>query len=175
MSDNYLNKRKNVRLKGYNYASYGSYFVTICCHNKQCLFGRIPKEKDPGKRPQVILNDAGNMIGKWFKLIENKFKNIICDSYITMPNHIHFVIFNHNENPDTTHTSLENIVGWFKTMTTNEYISSVKNNNWPAFNKHLWQRSFFEHIIRNDEELFQIREYILNNPIKWSSDKLYVP
>jgi REP element-mobilizing transposase RayT len=60
---------------------------------------------------------------------------------------------------------------WFKTMTTNEYINNVKNHNWPPFNKRLWQRNFYEHVIRNENELFKIQEYIKSNPLMWEKDK----
>ena len=61
---------------------------------------------------------------------------------------------------------------WFKTMTTNEYIHNVKNNNWQRFNKKLWQRNYWEHIIRNENEYNQISQYIIDNPLKWENDKL---
>ncbi|MFA7300706.1 MAG: transposase [Candidatus Shapirobacteria bacterium] len=59
-----------------------------------------------------------------------------------------------------------NIIQWFKTMTTNEYIKNVKNNNWPEFQGRLWQRNYYERIIRDKEELNRIRKYIKNNPVK---------
>jgi len=61
-------------------------------------------------------------------------------------------------------------VSWFKRMTTNEYIQNVKNNGWQPFDKKLWQRNYYEHIIRNENELNRVREYIINNPLKWSLD-----
>ncbi|MGB9853103.1 MAG: transposase, partial [Candidatus Kapaibacteriota bacterium] len=68
---------------------------------------------------------------------------------------------------------LHKIVQWFKTMTTNEYIRNVKNNGWEPFDKKLWQRNYYEHIIRNEKELNKIREYIINNPLNWTSDENY--
>ncbi len=59
---------------------------------------------------------------------------------------------------------------WFKTMTTNDYINNVKNNGWRPFYRKLWQRNYYEHVIRNENELIRIREYIMNNPLKWSLD-----
>ena len=69
---------------------------------------------------------------------------------------------------------LHRVVQWFKTMTTNEYIRNVKQNNWPVFNGSLWQRNYYEHIIRNEEELNKIREYIRNNPLNWQIDDYFV-
>jgi len=66
----------------------------------------------------------------------------------------------------------ERVVQWFKTMSTNEYIRGVKQRGWPAFPGKLWQRNYWEHIIRNETEFNHIREYIQNNPKKWASDML---
>ena len=65
---------------------------------------------------------------------------------------------------------LHRVVQWFKTMTTNEYIKKVKNNGWQPFKEKMWQRNYYEHIIRNEYELNRIREYIINNPLKWELD-----
>ena len=69
---------------------------------------------------------------------------------------------------------LQRIVQWFKTMSTNEYIRNVKTNNWSPFDGKLWQRNYYEHIVRSEESLNRIREYIANNPLNWPSDENYV-
>lgn len=74
---------------------------------------------------------------------------------------------------DGTGTSLHHIVQWFKTMTTNEYIRGVKTQQWPPFNKKLWQRNYWERVIRNDKSLHRIRLYIMNNPRRWTADSLH--
>ena len=74
---------------------------------------------------------------------------------------------------DSSLPTLGRIVQQFKTITTNKYIMGVKSNNWKRFNKRLWQRNYYEHIIRNEKELYEIRKYILEKPIKWESDKYY--
>jgi hypothetical protein len=63
--------------------------------------------------------------------------------------------------------TIPQMVNWFKTMTTNEYIRGVKKNNWPRFNRKLWQKNYYDHIIRSENDLFRIRNYIKNNPKKW--------
>jgi REP element-mobilizing transposase RayT len=78
---------------------------------------------------------------------------------------------NYNSRCEHTGSPLYKIVQWFKTMTTNDYIRNVKTNNWKPFNKKLWQRNYYEHIIRNEIELNKIRKYILNNPLNWEKDK----
>ncbi len=99
-----------------------------------------------------------------------------------MPNHIHGIIqitqivgadlrvCPNNNQGEHIGSPLHKMVQWFKTMTTNEYIRNVKNNNWPPFNSKLWQRNYYEHIIRNERELNKIREYIIHNPLKWELD-----
>lgn len=77
-----------------------------------------------------------------------------------------------NDFPKNQNT-IWNIIWWFKSITTNEYIKNVENNNWIAFNKKLWQRNYYEHIIRNQESYNKIVEYIQNNPQKWDEDKFY--
>ncbi len=67
--------------------------------------------------------------------------------------------------------TLGDIVNWFKTMTTNQYIRGVKQNGWPAFAGKLWQRNYYEHIIRNEEELNHVRQYIAENPLNWRTDE----
>ncbi len=74
------------------------------------------------------------------------------------------------KNMNASHPSIPTIVQWFKTMTTNEYIRRVKNDGWKPFNGKLWQRNYYEHIIRKNENLNEIREYINNNPLKWELD-----
>ena len=74
------------------------------------------------------------------------------------------------QGPAPTGLSLSDIIYRFKSLTTKKYIDGVKNNQWSAFNKHLWQRSFHDHIIRNDRSLNAIREYIANNPVNWERD-----
>lgn len=187
-----LNKhhRKSIRLKGYDYSKTGLYFITICCQNKVHLFGNVINK-------QMILNDAGKMIEKWFNELQNKFPDIKCHEMVVMPNHIHFIIENigsvgadlrvclNDSNFSKTEKRVSEILGehagsplhrvlqWFKTMSTNEYIRGVKNNNWIPFDGKLWQRNYWEHIIRNDQSYQKISDYIINNPSKWNDDTLF--
>lgn len=187
-----LNKhhRKSIRLKGYDYSKAGLYFITICCQNRVHLFGNVINK-------QMILNDAGKMIEKWFNELQNKFPDIKCHEMVVMPNHIHFIIENigsvgadlrvclNDSNFPKTEKRVSEILGehagsplhrvlqWFKTMSTNEYIRGVKNNNWIPFDGKLWQRNYWEHIIRNDQSYQKISDYIINNPSKWNDDTLF--
>ena len=182
--------RKSIRLKGYDYSQAGLYFITICCQNKVHLFGSVINK-------QMILNDAGKMIEKWFNELQNKFPDVKCHEMVVMPNHIHFIIENvgsvgadlrvcpNDSNISKTEKRVSEILGehagsplhrvlqWFKTMSTNEYIRGVKNNNWIPYDGKLWQRNYWEHIIRNDQSYQKISDYIINNPSKWNDDTLF--
>ena len=208
-----IHKRKSIRLKGYDYSQAGLYFITICCQNRDCLFGKI-------ENGEMILNDAGKMIEKWYYELMNKFTDIKCDEMIVMPNHFHCIVENVGTNvgadlrvcpdinvgnvcpdinvgnvcPDINDDNilgvpnsifaepllgehvgspLHSVVQWFKTMTTNEYIRGVKNLGWKPFNGKIWQRNYYEHIIRNEQSYQTISNYIIKNPAKWLEDKFY--
>ena len=178
-----LHHRRSVRLKGYDYSQAGLYFVTICVQDKVCLFGEIIDD-------DMLLNDAGKMIEKWYFELENKFSDIECGVYVVMPNHFHAIIINNgNKLIDVDHhksgqpiglgehvgTPLYEIVQWFKTMTTNEYIRAVKTLDWQRFTGKLWQRNYWEHVIRDQKSFDMISEYIINNPKNWQTDKLNNP
>ena len=80
-----IHKRKSIRLKGYDYSQAGLYFITICCQNRDCLFGKI-------ENGEMKWNDAGKMIEKWYYELMNKFPDIKCDEMIVMPNHFHCIV-----------------------------------------------------------------------------------
>ena len=157
-----MRTRKIIRLKGFDYSEAGWYFVTIVVQDRLHLFGKIIDRK-------MIQNDAGNMIEKWYLKLEHKFAEIKCHEYIVMPNHFHCLIEIHNNvvgSDPRVRPSLSRIMQWFKTMTTNEYIKGVKNHHWDKFNGKLWERSFIDRILRNNEIDIK-RNYIRNNPLNW--------
>lgn len=173
--------RRSIRLKGYDYSKPGGYFITICTQNRELLFGTV-------RNGHIILNDAGRMIQQWYFGLEFKFPDIQCDQHIIMPNHFHAIIIivgadlrvcpktnTHAKPKQGEHTGspLPKIVQWFKTMTTNHYIQGVNNNGWMPFDKKLWQRNYWEHIIRDENNLNRIRRYIIENPLKWQDDTYF--
>jgi putative transposase len=179
MSDKYdpkVHHRCSIRLDGYDYSQEGWYFITICAQDQRCIFGRII-----GDRMQV--NDAGAMIEFWWKKLTDKFPIVRTDEYVVMPNHFHGIInvgaapcgrpiiVKEQGQPQGVDPTLADIVRWFKTMTTNQYIRSVKRGVWPPFRKKLWQRNYYEHIIRDEEELNHFRQYIGDNPANWQKDE----
>ncbi len=182
-----VHHRRSIRLKGYDYSRAGLYFVTICTRDRLCLFGKIQNGK-------MILNDAGTMIERQWQELINHFEKNKLHEFIVMPNHFHGIIEfpvgaplvgaldeegTRNVFPNTrvptrgTPTMVGNVVGAFKSLSTNEYIRNVKKNDWRPFNKKLWQRNFYEHIVRDHASYLRIAEYIQTNPLKWQEDKYY--
>lgn len=169
--------RKSIRLKGYNYSQKGLYFVTICTENRKHLFGDVIHDSG------MQLNIAGNMIFKVWHEIPHYFKNTRLHEFVIMPNHIHGIIeiipvgadsisAHDRADMESAPTTLGDIAQMFKRYTTIEYIKMVKNGTFPRFDKRIWQRNYWEHIVRNEHEFDQISEYIRQNPEKWESDKL---
>ncbi|HNR13261.1 MAG TPA: hypothetical protein PKM59_08115 [Thermodesulfobacteriota bacterium] len=178
----YLHHRRSVRLSGYDYSSAGAYFVTVCTQGKEWVLGEVHGGAS-------VPSDAGKMVEQWWQRIPGKFSSVHTDAFVVMPDHIHGIIVLSHESgtnvgadpcvcppdpcvcPDNTgaHTGapLQRIVQWFKTMTTNEYIKHVKNGGWKPFAGRLWQRTYYEHVIRDDYELNIIRKYVINNPARW--------
>ena len=129
---------------------------------------------------------AGTMIETWWCELAKKFSLVRADVHVVMPNHFHGIIYvgaalcgrpglgNARERKGRPHRvapTLGDIVGWFKTMTTNQYIRGVKTESWPPFPGRLWQRNYYEHIIRDEDELNYYRAYIADNPANWRTDE----
>ena len=160
--------RQSIRLKNHDYSQEGVYHITVCTQNKLCLFGKIIDG-------EMQLNDAGKMIEQQWINISNRFSNVESDEYIIMPNHIHGIVMinPYAERAGTRPApTIAAIIGTFKSYSMNKYIFGVKNLHWPAFNKKIWQRNFYEQIIRNLVALDNTRTYIKNNPTNWKNDQL---
>ena len=179
--------RRSIRLKGFDYSQAGLYFITICVKNRSCLFGDI----DDGK---MNLNDAGIMAeNNWLEL-PKRFTNLQLHEYIVMPNHFHaileivgvtLVVTQNYDGPQikkgqpqgftptstTNNKTVGDMVGAFQSIVTVEYIRGVKKYNWKRFDKKLWQRNYYEHIIRNDVDYNRISNYVIDNPKTWDNDK----
>ncbi len=182
-----LPKRKSIRLKDYDYSQNGAYFVTICTHNKECIFGEICGEK-------VELNTYGLIVLNHIKILSGLYDDIKIDKYVIMPNHIHMIIVICREcivcippTKDKSKMLIPKIIQTFKSSITKE-IRMLKNlhrhdDNAGTENLHrhaynacpttIWQARYYDHIIRNEKECLKILEYIDTNPQKWEQDKLY--
>lgn len=158
---------KSTRHPEWDYNDDGMYYVIICTDNKICYFGNIINE-------EMKLNNIGEIVNKFWLEIPEHFKNVELDEYIIMPNHIHGIIIINNldkredykPSPTDKLYSLSEIIRGFKTFSSKRINEIIKTHN-----KFKWQRSFHDHIIRNDKSLHNTREYIINNPITWEKDE----
>lgn len=150
--------RKKLRLPDYDYSQYGCYFVTICTKDRRNLFGHIIEGK-------MVLNPLGNIISNILLELESHYFNSEITDYVIMPNHLHFIWFNQSN------SLLSDVVKTFKGRSTVAYREYIRTKN--LIFHPLWQRSFYEHIIRNDKDYLRISEYIENNPIQWELDRFY--
>ena len=163
MPENFF-QRKSPRLRDYNYSEEGAYFVTICTQNRLHLFGDILND-------EMVRNALGNIVHDWWLKVEQKYDDITLDDFVVMPNHLHgIVVINRYEASD--HTSLSRVMQWFKTMTSNTYIRGANAGQWSWAGSTLWQRSFHDHIIRDERGLNALRQYVLSNPALWDKDSL---
>ena len=158
--------RKRVRLKNYDYSSEGAYFITICTHNKQCIFSNIVGQ---GLAPAAVeLSTLGEIANTEILDLENRYKNIKINKYVIMPNHIHAIIIIDTKTAGASPCpTLSDIICAFKSLVTRKcHILNSKQN--------IWQSSFHDHIIRDEADYLKIWNYIDTNPQKWNEDCFYV-
>jgi putative transposase len=171
-------RRRSIRLRGYDYSRPGAYFVTICVRRNECLFGAIVDR-------QMELNAAGHAAAQCWQAIPDHFPNARLDASVLMPNHLHGILVIGRRGTACRGTacraptpaeqfgrpvagSLPTIVRSFKSAATKR-INEMRRTPGAT----LWQRNYWEHVVRNDVELQRIREYIRNNPTRWEQDRLH--
>lgn len=152
--------RRSLRLRDFDYASPGAYFVTITINERAALLGSL-NESTGG----VELNDAGKMVERWWLKLPQKFESVTLDAHAIMPDHCHGIVLLEcsDDEPRTSGVSLSKVIQWFKTMTTAEYFRGVQNQSWRRVNGRVWQRGFYDHVIRTEQDLFDIRAYVEGN------------
>jgi len=163
--------RKYPRLKKYDYSQSGSYFVTFCVKNRYELLGRVVEAKI--NAPQSVkLTDLGEVVQQSIEFMKNSNSGVKVPKYVIMPNHVHMIITLTTSATEKTvgHGSptLQSLVGRIKSYTANRW-NEMCSSKYLTF----WQRSFHEHIIRNDSEYLTICQYIDDNPTKWNDDEYY--
>ena len=203
-TNNKFPNRKSIRLKGYDYSQAGLYFITICTQNREHLFGNVENGKMLLNDAGIIIKNEWLKIRQRFTNIQlhkyiimpNHFHailEIVGATLVVAPNDAvapnDVVAPNDNNINDRddikiekgqpqgfapTKKTLGDMVGAFQSITTVKYIHGVKTKNWKSFNGKLWQRNYWEHIIRDENSYYAISEYIENNPKNWNYDKLNI-
>ena len=155
-----LPKRKRNRLKAYDYRAPGAYFVTVCVKEHRNLLGEVTAGADVGIGPRVVLSERGAAVERYVKTIPG-----VVD-YVIMPNHLHLYLVI----PDAEHGPM-----WASapTQSLSDRIRSFKIMVTKAVGESLFQRSFYDHVVRNEEDALRIRQYIRENPAKWQEDRFY--
>ncbi|MBI9050823.1 MAG: hypothetical protein JEZ00_15490 [Anaerolineaceae bacterium] len=183
-----IHHRRSIRLKAYDYSQVGAYFVTICTHEKECRFGDVVSG-------EMVLNELGKIAWNQWECLSERFPNIVMNEFVVMPNHMHgIIIINERDNtipmvgagftpvqngvsqyqsgvPLAGTPTVGDIVGAYKSLVFKECLALYKNQD--RYLGRLWQRNYFERIIRNEKAHQKIVNYILTNPLKWEEDKYY--
>jgi putative transposase len=164
-------RRRSIRLKEYDYGQAGAYFVTICAGHRECLFGEVVEGK-------MHLSKAGIVVQSVWEKLPQRYPNTGIDVNMIMPNHFHGIITIdvgaiHESplrmptlTPSRRKMLLSKMVGYFK-MNSAKRINEIRNTPGAP----VWQRNYYEHVIRNEIDLEETREYIQNNPLKWLEDE----
>jgi REP element-mobilizing transposase RayT len=163
--------RRSIRLRKYDYSQAGAYFVTLCTRDRECLFGDVVNE-------EMAFNEYGNAINETWIWLGEQYEYIMLDEYIVMPNHFHGILVIHEDGRGGSRTAptydpvkrkpLGRLIGAFKTVSTKR-INEIRKTPGSV----VWQRNYYEHIIRNQHDLHDIRQYILYNPLRWEEDESY--
>jgi putative transposase len=172
--------RRSIRLKGYDYSQSGAYFVTICTKDREPYFERY--------------KELSMIVGQVWRRLAQRYPELTFDEFVIMPNHIHGIIMvgagftpalsglapalsyratarvAPTISVDRPPPTVGDIVGAFKSLCIHDWLTYMKEKEIDAVGK-FWQRNYYEHVIRNEYELNKIREYIQNNPLKWSLDR----
>ncbi len=177
INDSHKHQRRSIRLRGYDYTQPGAYFVTVCTYRWKHMLGNVVDGR-------VVLNPFGKIVEEMWLKIADVRPHLSMDEYVVMPNHVHGIVMIHTrpENVGATHwvaptnktdqphgpapDSLGAIIGQFKAVAT-KGVNRTRDTPGRA----IWQRNYYEHIIRNDKALNRIREYIHYNPRRWHLDR----
>lgn len=159
--------RRSLRLPGYDYAQAGAYFVTLCTYDRECLFGDIVDG-------ETRLNEYGEVIATCWHWLSTQYPQVELDVWVVMPNHFHGILVLTDDRRDGSPTAptpsrkkpLGRLIGAFKTIATKR-INEIRAMPGVL----LWQRNYYEHVIRNENDLHDIRHYIVNNPLRWMEDE----
>ena len=159
-----LPQRKSTRLADFDYSTSGTYFLTICTDEKKCILSQIVGG-DVLDAPHVKLFRYGEIAEKYINQLSNFYDDICVDKYVIMPNHIHLLLSvtengaSRTSPPTVQHSTVSRFVSTFKRFCNKDYGTNI------------WQRHFYDHVIRNQRDYDEIWQYIENNPRKWALQK----
>jgi putative transposase len=154
-------RRNSLRLAGYDYTQAGDYFITVC------TFQRI-SDLSTIERNRSVLLPFGKIVHHCWNALPAHYPSVRLGEFVVMPNHIHGILTLTNHRNDRVRPNLSTIVGWFKSFS-GRHINRLRRTQ----GARVWQRGFYDQIIRDDEARFNIRHYIMENPLPWELDRLH--
>ncbi|MCK5912820.1 MAG: transposase [Desulfuromusa sp.] len=167
--DQDIRHRRSIRLRDYDYSTAGAYFVTICTFERECLLGDVVNG-------EMRLSDMGQLVAPIWDSLGQRYPDAEVDAFVIMPNHIHGIItINGDVQVGAIHESplqnrramtLSRVIGYLK-MNAAKRINQLRDNPGAP----VWQRNYYERVIRNGRELQSIQQYIVDNPAKWQEDE----
>jgi REP element-mobilizing transposase RayT len=169
---NELPVRKHPRLESYDYSKNGAYFITFCVKNKQCLLGNVVRCPSLGV-PHVELTELGETVLNEIQDTHIYYDNVLVDKFVVMPNHVHMIIHISEDDGASKRRALKAFNPANALIP--RIVTMIKKKTNKALGYDIWQRSFYDHVIRNDSGYMQIWQYIDDNPAKWSEDDYYIP
>lgn len=166
-----IHHRRSIRLHGYDYSQEGAYFITICTHNRECLFGTVgagskPALAEPVHYSSMALNEYGEIVQHTWDDLVNHIEGIELDAFVVMPNHFHGIVVIDSRAGLEPAPTLSEIVRQLKTFSARR-INKIRDTQGVP----VWQRNYYERVIRDENELSRVREYIVNNPANWLTDE----
>jgi len=181
-----------MRLRHFDYSTPGAYFITICTDRRVCHFGQVRDDA-------VCLTAVGSMVASVWSQLSTHYPAVQTDAFVIMPNHIHGILLltddhHRHTSPDRGQVwepaptsephvpppmdseppptlGLSDVVHRFKMLTTHRFAELAAQRPVRPTIGRLWQRNYYEHVIRDDDSLLRIREYIANNPLAWALDR----
>ena len=163
--------RKKIRMEEYDYSQNGAYFITFCTDGKQKLLSEIVGDGVLDV-PQVQLTPYGKIVDEQIRAINETYQNIYIEKYVVMPNHVHFIAFIDAEDDDTACTGTSRTPSPTNAAIPS-LVSTIKRLTNRKIGKNIWQRSYYDHVIRDDNDYMGKWIYIDGNPSKWQSDDYY--
>lgn len=164
-----IHHRRSIRLLNYDYSMPGAYFVTICVQDRSCLFGDVVDGK-------MRLKNAGHVVCECWNAIPNYFPHVDLDAFVVMPNHVHGILVIVDSAVPVGAKNFSPLCGTSKTVGSVVRGFKIGVTTWMRANTDIyivWQRNYWEHIVRDELELNRIREYIAHNPVRWEMDRLH--